>query len=159
MHIFRGVFFFRNYLWVAVLRQDLQHRRFSALNVSNKNQFASHHQRLRISSFLHGFIAGLGSPFPDSTENITANQLRRRGGEKKPVACVMNGAPRRMRAVDLIEFATAALYTSAGQPMRAHTLHRLLLLHPATTTATLVCPQQGSRRDVSASQNKPDEGI
>lgn len=94
--------------------------------------------------------------FPDSTENITANQLRSggRGGEKKPDACVMDGAPRRMRAVDLIEFATAALYTSEGQPMRAHTLHRLLLLllHPATTTATLVCPQQGSRIDVSASQ-------
>lgn len=157
--IYEEVFFFsRNYLWVAVLRQDLQHRRFSALNVSNKNQFASHHQRLRISSFLHGFIAGLGSPFSRFHRKYHSKPAQKWGGggrKKKPVACVMDGAPRRMRAVDLIEFATAALYTSAGQPMRAHTLHRLLLLlHPATTTATLVCPQQGSRRDVSASQKK-----
>lgn len=41
------------YLWITILRQDLQHRRFSALNVSHKNQFTSHHQRLCISSFLH----------------------------------------------------------------------------------------------------------
>lgn len=54
--------------------------------------------------------------------------------------------------MDLIEFATAALYTSEGQPMRAHTFHRLLLLlHPASTTARLVCPQQDRRIDVSAS--------
>lgn len=149
VQIFRGVVF-RNYLWVTVLRQDLQHRRFSALNVSNKNQFASHHQRLRISSFLHGFlIAGLGS-LSRFHRKYHSKPAQKDG--KKPDACVMDGAPRRMRAVDLIEFATAALYTSEGQPMRAHTLHRLLLLHPATTTATLVCPQQGSRIDVSASQ-------
>ena len=44
------------YLWVAVLGQDLQHRRFSALNISHKNQFTSHHQRLVISPFLHYVI-------------------------------------------------------------------------------------------------------
>lgn len=76
--------------------------------------------------------------------------------EKKNDACVLDGrAPRRMRAVDLIEFATAALYTSEAQPMRAHTFHRLLLLHPATTTTTatagLVCRQQDRRIDASAS--------
>lgn len=43
--------------------------------------------------------------------------------------------------MDLIEFATAALYTSEEQPMRAHTFHRLLL-HPATTTGRLLGPQQ-----------------
>lgn len=85
-------------------------------------------------------------PIPQKISQQTSSE-----GEKND-AFVMDGAPRRMRAVDLIEFATAALYTSEGQPMRAHTLHRLLLLHPATTTATLVCPQQGSRIDVFASQ-------
>lgn len=42
------------YLWITILRQDLQHRRFSALNVSHKNQFTSDHQRLSVSPFLHG---------------------------------------------------------------------------------------------------------
>lgn len=51
--------------------------------------------------------------------------------------------------MDLIEFATAALYTSEEQPMRAHTFHRLLL-HPATTTGRLVGPQQPARRSISA---------
>lgn len=41
------------YLWIAILREDLQNRRFSALNIANKNQFTSHHQRLWISPFLH----------------------------------------------------------------------------------------------------------
>ena len=50
---FRTMF---TYLWVAVLGQDLQHRRFSALNISHKNQFTSHHQRLVVSPFLHYVI-------------------------------------------------------------------------------------------------------
>lgn len=41
------------YLRVTILGQHLQHRRFSALNVSHKNQFTPHNQRLRVSSFLH----------------------------------------------------------------------------------------------------------
>lgn len=43
----------RTYLWVTILSQDLQHRRFSALNVSHKNQFTPHDQRLCISPLLH----------------------------------------------------------------------------------------------------------
>lgn len=142
-----------NYLWVAVLRQHLQHRRFSALNVSNKNQFASHHQRLRISSFLHDFffVGPLSFPIPQKISPQTSS------GGKKTDACVLDGrAPGWMRAVDLIEFATAALYTSEGQPMRAHTFHRLPLLHPATTTARLVCRQQDRRIDASASSHRED---
>lgn len=42
------------YLWITILRQDLQHRRFSALYVSHEHQFAPHHQRLIVPSLLHG---------------------------------------------------------------------------------------------------------
>lgn len=71
--------FFSNYLWVTVLRQDLQHRRFSALNVSNKNQFASHHQRLCISSFLHGFVVGpLSFPIPQKLNHSEPAQEKKK---------------------------------------------------------------------------------
>lgn len=58
--IWMSVFFtlFSAYLWITILRQDLQHRRFSALNVSYKHQFTPHHQRLRISPFLHDVSEG-----------------------------------------------------------------------------------------------------
>lgn len=46
------------YLWITVLGKDLQHRRFSALNISYQHQFTSHHQWLCISSFLHGYNDG-----------------------------------------------------------------------------------------------------
>lgn len=55
---FRNMSHMSAYLWITILRQDLQHRRFSALNVSHKNQFTSHDQRLRVSSFLHGVNGG-----------------------------------------------------------------------------------------------------
>lgn len=55
---FRNMSHISAYLWITILRQDLQHRRFSALNVSHKNQFTSHDQRLRVSSFLHGVNDG-----------------------------------------------------------------------------------------------------
>lgn len=42
------------HLWVTVFGQHLQHRRFSALNVSHEHEFTPHNQRLRVSSFLHG---------------------------------------------------------------------------------------------------------
>lgn len=130
-----------HYLWVAVLRQDLQHRRFSALDVSNKDQFTSGHQRLRVSSLLHGFNFA-----PVSVGGKYHSEAAEEG---KCDLCLVDGrAPRRMRSVGLIEFATAALYTSEEQPMGAHTFHRLLL-HPATTADGLVGPQQQPRRSTS----------
>lgn len=42
------------HLWVAVLRQDLQHRCFTALDVPDQDQFTPGNERLRDSPLLHG---------------------------------------------------------------------------------------------------------
>lgn len=122
------------YLWITVLRQDLQHRRFSALNVSHKNQFTSHHQRLCISPFLHDVNDGpifffLLFVFAENVKKKKEKEKR-----EKRIRCKQQNSPeivpvwsrvpvcasRRMLAVDLIEFATAAFYRGEQQPIGAH---------------------------------------
>lgn len=105
-----------SYLWITVLREDLQHRRFSALNISNQHQFTSHHQRLCTPPFLH-FSNGTPGFSIKSQRKITS--APRECSQCREESVPVSVCPRRKPAVDLIEFATAALYTEGLQPIGA----------------------------------------
>lgn len=137
-------FHIRTYLWITILGQDLQHRRFSALNVSNQHQFTPHHQRLRVSPFLHGVSTG-----PESLINArNKNKCGRTSRRKRPGArCCGSLLLWRCFSVDLIEFATAALYTGSQQPIGAlHSTGFLTSLHCTHTMFSEQREREGERK-------------
>lgn len=114
------------YLWITILRQDLQHRRFSALNVSHKNQFTSHHQRLCISPFLHD---------PHSApEDLFSRKWKRQTAEQPSNCCPsLTEKPGGSLSKDARSWSDwichcGALYRQAAAN-RSVTFHRLPLLH------------------------------